>query len=452
MNRFKKIKKIKKIKFICFILALMFIFTSVVLLLSSCKSKTEKEWDLLKDSGSLEEFLEFSQNLEVKESEFSDELNRKIQDKIKKEENSELLIALLNKYPEWEDEFKDRISEIALNLTLSENTVDALEKYIDAFSDYGKNTDYINKAAEVLKNLYFDIAREQKSIELLEDFILRYKDYDDIMAKEAQRFINELNDESDWGDALKKYEAENSLLPLIDFIDSRPDSIFIPDAKQLLKEIRNDSLVSEKYLAEPNLDSIEEFLVNFPGHKDFRTALSMREDFVGDIYSMIKKEYLSVVSIGDSISRNRIIIQNRVNSRLLITIPFGTYLAANSGSIQNMLIREEKTLSVAPEQHGSLYINTVCMNIYKDVPDDTNYFNIDILKKDSPVIKLLKILDENNSLYEVAQAAVWHIMDNPGKEIILSTLVYDDGASAITEELYNEAMRLVELIYDEYDE
>ena len=448
--------KPKQIKTVCFFIALIFIFTQV---LFSCESELDKEWNRIKDSGSIEDLMEFAVNPDIENNKYLDEANKKIKNIIKKEENSEKLNALLNQYPEWEIDLKNRIAEIAFNFAVDENTPEAFEEYIREFWYYNQNPEYIQRAEETLKDLYFNIAKEQKSLDLLEEFILRYENYDSILAEEAAKIIDEINVEIEWNEVLIKYKAENSLLPLINFTGSYPDSVFYPEAEKLIKQIRDDSSYSDKYLIESNIDLIDEFVLNFPGHKDIDKALKLREDFSGDIYSMIEKEYISAVSLGDSITRNRIIIQNRTDLKLEVKIPFGIYLAANSGSVQNMAVREEKTVIVEPEQRGSIYINTACMNIYKDIPDDRNYFTVDILPEDSRLIKILKVLKENNSSFEIAQAAIWYIMDNPGKDVILETLVYeskDETESesenediirewAITEEDYDEALRLIEL-------
>lgn len=437
--------KLKNLKFICFFLALVFIFTPV---LSSCESEPQlnKEWNDIKDVGSLEDLLNFAANPDVINSDLFDEINQKIKDKINEGENPEKLTALLNQYPEREIEFKDRISKLALDSALDENTVESLEKYIGEFWDYGGRSEYISQAEEALMIIYFNEAREQRSIGLLEEFIEKYKDYDSGLAGEAADIINEINEEFDWNDALENYYAsENSLLPLINFTDSHPNSIYVPEAEQIIRQIQNDSSYSEKYFEEPDLDLIDKFITNFPGHKDMEKALKMREDFVGDIYSMIEKEYIAAISIGESMTRSRIIIQNRIKSRLEVTVPFGIYLEANSGNVHNILVRKEKIISVGSEQHGTIYVETACMNIYKDDPEDKNYFTINILQEDSQLIKLLKVLDENNSSYEITQAAIWYVTDNPGKDVILDALVYEDGTKAITENDYNEALRLVEL-------
>jgi len=249
----------------------------------------------------------------------------------------------------------------------------------------------------------------------------------------------------DWTDALDISQFQKTLLPLIEFIENYPNSKYIPEAEQLLEHMRNDSWYSARYFAEPTLDSMEEFIEKFPGHKDAAQANEIKQDFIGDIWSMMEKGYIAARAEGDSISRCRLLIQNNTNSRLIVTAPFGVYFAANRGNVQNMLIREERAFSVEAGIAGSAYIATACMNIYRDVPDSTNYFNAEMLDEDSPLINLLKAAKQNGSSFEVTQAAIWQITDNPGKDIILSTIMYQDGTDAITEEDYEEALRLIEL-------
>ena len=258
--------------------------------------------------------------------------------------------------------------------------------------------------------------------------------------------VNEIieTENSDWLDALVKFGSESSLLPLLDYADSHPDSVYFSEAERLIKKIQNDSSYSEKYFKAPDLDSLDRFILNFPGHKDTEKALELREDFIGDIFSMLEKEYIDSWALGDSMNRSRIVIINSTKSRLEITVPLGVYLAANSGYVHNMIVLEKKTFTVAPEKYVISYINTASVNLYKDIHEETSGFWLNKPEDDSRLLKLAKVLNENGSSYEVAQAAIWYMMDNPGKNKILAELEYDDGTKAITEEDYDEAVRLVE--------
>jgi len=443
----------KKIGFLCFFVALSFIFT---LTLFSCTTQEEKDWIEIKENGTLEDLLEFTVNSQNEK--FIAEANKSIQKKINEEKDVKKLISLTDKYPEKENAFKYRISEITLNIALEENTPEALEEYIADFTDYGDNSTHISQAEETLKNLYFNTAKEQKSLELLDEFVNRYSNSDSVLTDEALKLMRDTTEKNEWNNVLEQFTSENNLLPLIKFVENNPDSAYIPDALLKIEQMQNDSSYSSKYISEPTLDLIDEFTANFPGHKDINKALKLRENFTGDIYSMIEKEQIVARVAGDSITRCRITVENHTESRLEITIPLGVYLTAYSinsdverlgGSTQNMLVTKEMKFKINPGKYASKYIDTACMNIYKDVPGDTVYFNINMLEEDSQLFKLLKVIEENESSYEVTQAAVWYITDNPGKDVILAALEYEDEngerAQAISEEDYIEALRLVEL-------
>ena len=247
----------------------------------------------------------------------------------------------------------------------------------------------------------------------------------------------------EWNETKEKHSFEDGLFWLTDFVNSHPGSKYAPEAEALIEKIRGDSSYSEKYLSEPTLELIDEFISKFPGHKDIERAYEQRKNFSGDIHTMIKKGYIAAVSAGDSIKGNLLRIQNKTASKLEVTIPFGTYFAANSGNVQNMLARKEKKFSVRANQSGVLYIETACMNIYKDAPGENDYFTVEMLPENSRLIKLLKVLEENEVSCEIAQAAIWQAADNPGKEAILGALVYENGAQAITASDYEEALRLL---------
>ena len=51
---------------------------------------------------------------------------------------------------------------------------------------------------------------------------------------------------------------------------------------------------------------------------------------------------------------------------------------------------------------------------------------------------------ENSCSYYVTQCAVWHVTDRPGEFALLNTLINQNGVNMITEDDYNEAMRMIE--------
>jgi uncharacterized coiled-coil protein SlyX len=389
------------------------IFLPVSLFLFSCIAREQQEWNDIKNSVHIEDILDFAAGYES--GSLLGEINQRISELISSENNLRRLRTLAVRYPERENDFKERISELAFYSAFRENTIEALEEYIEEFAGYGRSTVHINQARAALNSIYLEIAREQQEVE--------------------------------WAEAFEKHQSEDIILPLQNFIDAHPDSGRRAEAEKIIGGMQNNSVYSDRYLtADATLDMIDAFILNFPGHKDINRAFELRENFIGDIYSFMQAGYITASGIGDSITRCRVIIENLTDSRLIVTTPYGVYLHSDDMRVQDMLIWEEVEIIVESKSAINAYINTLCMNIHRNIPNNTNHFTIALLDEDSPLINLVKILEENNSSFAVAQAAAWHITDNPGKVRILNTIVYQNGEDAITEADYYEALRITGLI------
>ena len=236
------------------------------------------------------------------------------------------------------------------------------------------------------------------------------------------------------------------MLPLIDFINAYPNGFHTAQAKQLLETMRNDSSYYNQYKSINTLGAFEQFIANFPGHKDIADAQTEEKNFIGDIYSFTEKGAVQTVIIGKSIREVALIVSNQTNSQLIINVPFGVYFAANSGNVQNMAVTKELSIKIDPAVTQTFFVETACMNIDKDIPQNGDSFSLKLLNAGDPLIKLLQTLSDKNSRYEVAQTAIWYLLDNPGKYNLMNTLEYTDGTWAVTEEIYDEAVGIADSI------
>jgi hypothetical protein len=406
--------RIKKFRFLALLAALVLIPTAVF---SSCVSFERLDWDDLKNSGSLGDILDFAENYGG--SALNAEISARLREMIKLENDPGKLLELIAEYPGSADDLKNRVSELALRAALDEDTYEALNAYIEAFADYAPDRSFINTAEAARNNI----------------------------RAETEAAARRLREESDWETASALYGARDIIRPLSDFADLYPESEHTPGILEIIARMRDDSAYSEKYLREgAALDLIDEFIADFPGHKDIPTALELRENFIGEIQDFIERGYISASGQGESISRSRIIVENLTESRLIIRVSYGIFLASENLDVQNMLVSEEAEFSVGAGTTRSVYIGTLCMNIHKDIPDETNNFTLALLGEDSPLVELLRLLDENHAGFEVSQAALWHIVDDPGKEKITGTIIHQDGSYAITGEIYEEAVRIAGLL------
>lgn len=450
-----------KLQRLFFTVIMLMFFISLVLVLvlflclSSCtvkvkeNEKEQQEWNEIINVGAdIDAVLDFVRKYEDTGNEMVKQANIIIQKYISDENSVDALNNLLSKYPERETEFKDKIAEIAFNSAISANTADSLENFI---STYGKDyPDMAVQAGSFIDDLDWETAVSVNTLESYDDYInksmsLSYDfNHEGKYIGEADKKIEEI----DWDAAYKKAlaKSDETVLSLLDFIDSHPLSSHCPEAEQLVKDMLNDSSYFQEYSSPNTLESIEKFILNFPGHKDMEKAEMQRKIYEGDIYDFTEKNYLKVKITGKSIKETVLTVKNNTVSQLIIHIPFGTYFAANNGYVQNMAVTKETSFRIDSAEEKILIIDTAGMNINKDIPTESDFFSVDILESDSSLVKLLKILDQNSSKYEVAQTAIWYMRDNPGKNMLLNTLEYPDGTKAVTESDYNEAVRLADLV------
>ena len=183
-------------------------------------------------------------------------------------------------------------------------------------------------------------------------------------------------------------------------------------------------------------DIIEELLESMIySEKDFTEFVSAGE--VGGIIT------------GGAVNEINLDLQNRTDTRLIINLPLGLYFKAFDETVQNMVLTESMSVSVEAGGRVSFTARAACMNIYKDFPGDDDTFGIDMidrLESGGALLELLNILGDNKSEFEVVQAAIWILQDNPPENIIYGALEYDDGERAVSEAQYEQAVRLVELV------
>jgi len=168
-------------------------------------------------------------------------------------------------------------------------------------------------------------------------------------------------------------------------------------------------------------------------------------DFENDFVSFVNNGSVGGGVRGRSINEIRIGIVNNTQYRLLVHLPIGLYFLANSGNVQNMVLTESMSVLLEAGATANLTAAVACMNIYKDIPGSSDFFYPVMLAPNDPLIELIRVLAEHESEFEVMQAAVWHLRDNPGRAAIAAALEYDDGTSAITAAQFDEAVRLVNI-------
>ena len=151
----------------------------------------------------------------------------------------------------------------------------------------------------------------------------------------------------------------------------------------------------------------------------------------GDLMSLLASGAVSVVVAGKSIDVTTVSLTNRTNRELVVIIPLGTYFVSSGTRVQNMLVREPKTVTLQAGASATALVNTACMNITRAIPGPTNDFTPMELGSTDKLARVIALCYERNASYAVTQAAVWIVTDNPLESELLYSLVYGDGGYVI---------------------
>ncbi|MCL2059296.1 MAG: hypothetical protein FWH01_09625 [Oscillospiraceae bacterium] len=231
------------------------------------------------------------------------------------------------------------------------------------------------------------------------------------------------------------------------FIDTWSESEhaaeYVALARDIAESIKTDSSLSAPILQNLNdatNEAIDAFLQDFPGHMDEQKVRLLKE---GDFIELMSTGIISISVKGNSIENTSVTLDSRSKRDLTVTIPIGTYFEPGNTGVQNMVVREAKTVKLNAEGSTTFSVKTACMNIRRAIPNSTNTFTAQVLDGDSKLRRVVALCEEKRATYAVTQAAVWIVTDNPGNNSLLSTLVYSGGRRAISSDDLAKAKEIV---------
>ena len=214
-------------------------------------------------------------------------------------------------------------------------------------------------------------------------------------------------------------------------------------AEKWIASILSDGTLSAAILNDPNNATqkmIDDFLDNYPGHKDEAKVLALEG---GDIFALVQNGTISVVVTGESIDFTKVSLTNKSKRDIVVTVPIGAYFTANSSSVQNMVVRAPNTVTVPANSTRSVSVATACMNIRRSIPGSGDGFSVQSLSNNPRLMRVMAQIAQNNVPYTVVQAAVWIVTDAPTENDLLNTLVYSDGSRVISPDDLAKAREIV---------
>jgi hypothetical protein len=117
---------------------------------------------------------------------------------------------------------------------------------------------------------------------------------------------------------------------------------------------------------------------------------------------------------GHGLSNIDISLKPQIDFNLELSIEPGTVFEAQSGGVQNMVLRQGTVVVLKPNIEISLELEVSCANMELDEPSGTDTFTVREGKSDD-LLKLLNLSEFRFGSGRVQQFAIWTITDNPSR-------------------------------------
>lgn len=211
----------------------------------------------------------------------------------------------------------------------------------------------------------------------------------------------------------QRARGRNTPLAYQQYIDAYPAGSFVGEAKAKKEALLKDNAPFLAAKKSGLRQAYETFLAEYPGHARENAARSALKDMEGrDIVDLLKQRKVEVKTQGSGIQSVTLKIRRLVNHNVLVRVPVGTFFVSRNPSAQNMVVTQEKAVTLSDDQEVSLRVPAACANRPRDIPDSDDSFYVRRSPQQKDLAKLIPVLRKATTNIAVRQAAVWIVTDN----------------------------------------
>lgn len=165
-----------------------------------------------------------------------------------------------------------------------------------------------------------------------------------------------------------------------------------------------------------------------------------------DLLYLYKSGFVNPRATGQSITRIYGEIENLIEKKLNVIIKPGTYFVAK-GNFQNMVTREDYSVSLYPNSTARVTIDAACINANLPIPGERDSFS-GVNRVSNDLTQFL--IASKNADRMTVQAGVWAITDNYTGNSVKAHLVsvdqYGNRHQAVSDWNIDEARRILRKI------
>jgi hypothetical protein len=119
---------------------------------------------------------------------------------------------------------------------------------------------------------------------------------------------------------------------------------------------------------------------------------------------------------GSGLDKLEVNLKSKADFSLEIVIASGAIFEAQSGGVQNMVVRRPAVVVLQPKTETSMELEVSCASMQKKEPRSSDSFKIAQESAASDLQKLLALPNLAFASQRVQQFAVWTLTDNPGRD------------------------------------
>jgi hypothetical protein len=290
-------------------------------------------------------------------------------------------------------------------------------------------------------------ATSEDTIQSYEDFLQRYPESE--YSEQAKSRLETLQLESDWQMAQKS----NTIGAYEIFLRKYPNSRYSNQAKSALQQLRDQLSIWQLVQQQNSLEAYNNFLRQHPDSPyavKARQEIAEWENDIGgrEVVEALESKRIEVEVTGSGIRDVSMKIRRLVDHPVKVTIPVGTYFACG-GSSQNMIGRQERTITLNSSTWYTVSVPAACANRSRPIPGQSDSFTVRQSPNQAELERLMTVLDKANVPFDVEQAAIWIVTDNADYSdlgVLVSRPSFQafGGTRVINEDEAARAMKLCE--------
>ncbi len=242
----------------------------------------------------------------------------------------------------------------------------------------------------------------------------------------------------DWETA----KASETVREYLWFKEQYPGSERIIEADRNIAELRRNESFWLSARNEASIERIDQFLADFPGHKNEKEAIKFKTG--QDFRVLSANGQIESTFGGCGIKAVCGQFKNLTDAPIRILFPAGTIFWPDDPDAQQMSLVSSQTVIIKPGATKSHSLAAACANINKDIPIYSINFTPAAPSQDERVIRFSQLLNNSGASWNVRQALSW-IFYNGASDYAIQDTLRDGltGGSIISKEEIAKATELL---------